>query len=493
MSLLRGLLACAWIVSAAERPPQVAGRFYPGDPTVLSAAVENLLKKAPAAQLGGDLVALVVPHAGLEFSGATAARAHKLVYKGQWDSIILIGSGHRVGIAEAAVFPGDYETPVGKAEYDSELAKAIIEADSRIVESEEAHRGEHSLEVHVPFLLKRLGRFKMAGLVMNTEELEPAIRVGEAIAEAIQGKRALVIASSDLSHYTSGEAARKVDASTVLALQSLDPAFFWTANRLLMARGLPDLKCTWCGEGAVTAALTAAKRLGADKAQVLALVNSGDVVPERDASRVVGYAAVAFVKTGEPTARRSPYVLREQDKKFLLREARGAIQAALEGMKPQSPPLSAVAGFNLPAPVFVTLDIYEGGRKQLRGCIGTTLPQEPLWEAVRRYALAAAFEDPRFAALTKPELGQVRIEISILSPQRPVRDAGEVKSGMGVVVQQNGHGGLFLPQVWEQIPGKAEFLGELCSQKAGLARDCWKDPDAHLSVFDVESFEEPRL
>ena len=110
---------------------------------------------------------------------------------------------------------------------------------------------------------------------------------------------------------------------------------------------------------------------------------------------------------------------------------------------------------------------------------------------VRYGANAAALEDTRFRPLGKGELEKIKVEISVLSPLRKAADAKEIiPHKQGVVIVQSRHSGLFLPQVWEQIPGKEEFLGELCSQKAGLARDCWKDKETALYVFTVDSFKE---
>ena len=127
----------------------------------------------------------------------------------------------------------------------------------------------------------------------------------------------------------------------------------------------------------------------------------------------------------------------------------------------------------------------------LRGCVGTIEPRMGLLDAVRYGANAAAFEDTRFRPLGKGELEKIKVEISVLSPLRKAADAKEIiPHKQGVVIVQGSHSGLFLPQVWEQIPGKEEFLGELCSQKAGLARNCWKDKKTELYIFTVDSFKE---
>jgi hypothetical protein len=356
----------------------------------------------------------------------------------------------------------------------------------------EAHSREHSIEVNVAFVQRRLPKAKVVALVMNTEDLAQEQALGAAVAAAVKGRRVLLAASSDLSHYPTGEVDDRVDSTTLHALESLDPGLFWQTSRLWMGRGLPTLECTYCGEGAVATVMAAARELGATRAQVLARYNSGDALVQHDYSRVVGYAAVAFVREAKPKPR-TAYGLTAEDKKDLLAEVRASIRRGLEGKPPLPAELSARAAFNLPAAVFVTLQTHGlTGEKNLRGCIGTTAPQGTLLEAVRRFAAAAAFEDSRFRPLQALELDGVRVEVSILSPTRPIKGPDEIRPKEdGVTVAKDGHFGIFLPQVWESIPEKGAFLGELCSQKAHLPRDCASDPKAQLSVFTVESFEEP--
>ncbi|MCL2143936.1 MAG: AmmeMemoRadiSam system protein A [Endomicrobia bacterium] len=139
------------------------------------------------------------------------------------------------------------------------------------------------------------------------------------------------------------------------------------------------------------------------------------------------------------------------------------------------------------AAVFVTLTRHGS----LRGCVGTIEPEYPLCEAVIRMALAAAFNDSRFYPLILEELPETKIEISVLSPMNKIRAHDEIIQGKhGVLIQKNGRSGLFLPQVWEHFGSKEDFMDELCLQKAGLPRNCWKDGSAELFIFTVFSFEE---
>ncbi len=140
-----------------------------------------------------------------------------------------------------------------------------------------------------------------------------------------------------------------------------------------------------------------------------------------------------------------------------------------------------------PSAVFVTLNQH----KQLRGCIGSTVPQAPLYKAVSHMAVAAAVEDYRFSPVQAEDLKTIHIEISVLSPLERVQSADEIRQGKdGVIVRSGGRSGLFLPQVWEHFQKKEDFLGELCSQKAGLSPTAWKEPGTDLFKFTVFAFEE---
>jgi AmmeMemoRadiSam system protein A len=264
-----------------------------------------------------------------------------------------------------------------------------------------------------------------------------------------------------------------------------------------MSSGIPRLRCVFCGEQALYTTMYAAKSLGANRAEVTAYTNSGAV--SGDTSRVVGYGAAVFSKTKGPgksapatkAAQKSPaqateFRLSETAQKQLLSIARQSIEYYLKNKNARE---ISVTDPELLAPAAVFVTLTEQG--SLRGCIGTTEPRGPLYEAVNRLAVAAAVEDPRFRPVGLSELKDVHIEISVLSPLEPANDAGAiVRKKHGVVVRSSGRSGLFLPQVWEHFSSKEDFLGELCEQKAGLSRTAWKDPGTQLFTFTVFAFEE---
>ena len=468
-----------------ERPPAVAGRFYPAHPDTFRKQLDHFLEKGKPPAFRGKAIALLVPHAGLEFSGEAAAAAFNAVLPEDVETVLMVGTAHYVGVEGAALFPGAYATTLGRVEYDPTLGAALMESDL-IRPMPEAHDREHSIEVNVGFLQRRFPKAKLVALVMNAEDLPTAEKIGEVLARAARGRKVLLVASSDLSHYPPGDVADRVDPTTLHAMGSLDPAFFHSVNRFLMSRNLPELKCTYCGEGAATAVLAAARALGADEAKVVSRYNSGDSLTEHVFRAVVGYAGVAFLK-GSGAPKRTAYGLTDEDRALLLKEAREALARKLDGRPEPAVELSSRPAFNLPAAVFVTLN----GPGGLRGCIGTTEPKGTLLEAVRTFATLAGFHDARFKPLEAAELASLRGEVSILSQPRSIASPGDIRPKRdGVSLENGGRRGVFLPQVWETLADKDDFLGELCSQKAGLPRDCVKDPKTKLSVFGVETFED---
>lgn len=476
------LLGAALGAAAQPRPPAVAGRFYPASPKALAALVSRHLKDAPVAKLSGEITALLVPHAGLEFSGFTAARAYKLLQPGQFDTVVVFGTCHTKQMDGAAIFPGDYATPDGVMPTDQAFARELIKAEPRFQFDAAAHKKEHSIEVQLPYLRRRLGpKAKLVAIVTNTQDLETSRALGRALAEVSRGKRALLIASSDLSHYPQGGLADAADKSTLEALATLDAAYFWLTNRFLLNREIPHLAVTYCGEAAVTAVLVAARALGADRFELLGRINSGDVVSERDYNHVVGYAAAAFTRgDGGPPA--MPGMLDAEERKALLALARKSFDQPGAPRGPAAPSLSAMPRLNLPGGLFVSVYDKKG---ELRGCMGFASPQESVAESATRFG-AAVRGDPRFGTLAA---GDAKLELSLLSVPRP-GTLDQVAPGLGVILELEGREGVFLPSVWESIKERESFLGELCLQKLQAQSDCWKRPEAKLKLFSAETVSE---
>jgi hypothetical protein len=470
-------------MAAQIRLPAAAGRFYPADPARLDAALDRMLSAASGLEIPGRIVAALCPHAGYEFSGPPTAEICRAAAGLRPDIVAVVGTAH---FAEAPGFflapHSALRTPLGDVPVAEKEAAALLKSQAGVAVSAQAHGEEHSVEVILPFLQRTFPKFKLLPIVANSDSLADSERFGRGLAGALKGKRALIIAATDLSHYPSQEVARQVDPASMDSFLTLDPGFLWQTEQMIMGIGAQQLHCTWCGKAAAAGVQAAAAALGADRGEALACTNSADRGGETE--RTVGYGAALLLESGRPrTWPTQDLAAAEQAE--LLALARASVLAQLRG-EPSRQRLFSRPRFNLPAAVFVTWTTREGG---LRGCIGTTQPQNTLGNAVARYSVVSATEDPRFPAVDEEELAGLRAEISILSAPRPARPE-DIKPGLGVIVGRGRNQGLFLPQVWEKLPDREQFMAYLCQEKAGLPAEAWKQPGAELRVFSVAAFEE---
>jgi len=484
-------------VPAEIRRPAVAGQFYPGDPDELRRMVDGLLAGVTETT-PGEPIALIVPHAGYIFSGHVAAVAFKQMEGRHYDAVVVIGTNHSdPAFHDVSVWPaGAFETPLGQIPIAEDLAQALINADPRIVPNPNVHRYEHSIEVELPFIQRVCPDCPIVPVIVGAPTMENCRALSDALARALAGRRALIVASSDLSHYPAYEDALQVDGATLAAIESLDPEQVVATMAEQMRRGVSNLGTCACGEGPIITAIMAARKLGANHATVLKYANSGDT-PFGDRDRVVGYAAVvfwqgegnapAFVAPKPALAPIGSVPLTEEDRQALLRLARQTLEQFLANMtvpwfETTSPGLQQERG------VFVTLT--RGG--ELRGCRGDLLGRKPLYLGVQQMSLAAALDDPRFPPVTRDELDELKIEISVLGPIEPVADVSKIQVGVhGLVVVQDDQQGVLLPQVpVEEGWDREEFLEGVC-RKAELPAGCWRE-GARLYAFTAEVFGEER-
>ncbi len=279
------------------RYPVVAGSWYAGTPNFLRKQIEELFihtlgpGSIPKVVREGprSIVGLVVPHAGYLASGPVATHAyHHLANDGKPEVIVVFGPNHtRHGSALSIVNEGVWRTPLGDVEVDTQTANQILDASTVIDVDERAHAHEHSIELQLPFLQYLYGSdFKFVPICFMMQDLQSSQEVGKAVATALKSKNGLVIASSDLTHYEPQERAEKKDRMAIDAALKMDEEQYY---HTVEAYGIST-----CGYGPTIAAITAAKELGAKKAQLLCYKTSGDILGDRSA--VVGYASIAFTK-----------------------------------------------------------------------------------------------------------------------------------------------------------------------------------------------------
>ena len=266
------------------RKAAVAGSWYPGTAAALAAAVDRHLAGATR-DVGGDLVALIAPHAGLMYSGPVAAHAYHLLRGRTFDVAVLVGPSHFVGFEGVAVHPpGGFETPYGVTPIDADCAARLRKTSTMIVDHPHAHVREHSLEMQLPFLQRLAPDVPIVPLVMGYQKAETARALGDALSDALRDRKALLIASTDLSHYHDAATAEHLDRIVIDRVAAFDADGL---QRALDAR--PEHAC---GGGPTVAVMRAARQLGARDAVVLDYADSGDV--SGDKSAVVGYLAAAL-------------------------------------------------------------------------------------------------------------------------------------------------------------------------------------------------------
>ncbi|MGC8797228.1 MAG: AmmeMemoRadiSam system protein B [candidate division WOR-3 bacterium] len=484
MLVLAGVLCAAPREVKMIRKPAVAGQFYPAEPKQLATIIDRMIKQASPPQPGGEVLAIQVPHAGIEYSGPTAAYAYKLLAGMDSVTVFMLGPSHQAEFDRAAVYArGAWETPLGRVEIDESLAGELLHQDSFFADLPAVHGHEHSLEVQLPFLQRTLRNFKIVPIMLLFPNYEQLERIGRAIARVARGRRVLLLASSDLYHGYSYQQAKASDSLTVGMMTGFDPRQFYQA----LVRSYAEQKPLACGGFPIVAVMLAARELGASRAVVLHQTNSNDVLGQQG-GYCVGYSAVAFIRDAGapgPEGEKSGE-LNEAEKKSLLQIARQTIeQYVREGKVPEVKPASE--RLKEKRGVFVTL--HKHG--ELRGCIGYVQPVKPLYLATRDMAISAATEDPRFPPVQPAELKEIDIEITVLSPLQRISDPEQVILGKhGLVIRKGPYSGLLLPQVpVEQGWDRRQFLEWTC-RKAGLPSDAWQDKNAELYVFTGEVFGE---
>jgi MEMO1 family protein len=263
------------------REPVVSGRFYPADARELSKQVETF-----AAGNGVQKIAArgcIVPHAGYMYSGHVAGAVYKALRMPR--RFILLGPRHYPrGEALAILSEGGWLTPLGEAKIDSALAMELKRACPLLREDAVAHRSEHALEVQLPFLQRLAPGFTFVPVALGTDRFPPFEELGRAVSEVVaaQAEPVLVIASSDMNHYESDDITRAKDRKAIDRILALDPRGLYDTVR---REGI-----TMCGFGPAVTLLTAARELGAKRADLVRYATSGDITGERD--EVVGYAGI---------------------------------------------------------------------------------------------------------------------------------------------------------------------------------------------------------
>lgn len=439
----------------AVRSAAVAGLFYSDTAVDLRQDIETCLSagRQHCHPVRGIARAYIVPHAGHMFSGLTAGTAYAHIQDQLCNTdlsaerVVLIGPAHRLAV-EGACLPAtrSYQTPMGMLRADQAFIDQLDQLPF-VSTNEAAHEQEHSLEVQFPFLQVVLPDVPVVPLLVG--RTSPA-EVASLVETALDSQGTILLISSDLSHFLPDAQARDIDQRTIDAICNLEPEALDSAAA--------------CGALPIAGLLMYARQRGLQP-QVLHQCNSGDFNGDR--RRVVGYASLAFVEYQSRTEAAT-----DPDSRVLCGLARAAIASQLGISAPQIADRDTehLPWLQQPGASFVSLQL--GG--QLRGCIGSIIAHRALREDIQHNARAAAFADPRFPALSRAEYPQISIEVSLLTPMESIECRtreelfAQLEPGIhGLLIEYGTHRGVFLPQVWEQLPEHRVFLRELL-HKAGL-------------------------
>jgi MEMO1 family protein len=296
-------------LATTPRPASVAGTFYPAEPETLEAMVEDLLAgaarlaalDAPAPPPLGLPLGLLVPHAGLEYSGLVAAAGWRCLLPPDDGSltVVVLGTNHRAAWLDGiGAWPGGaWRTPSGDVEVDAALADVILDLGSPFFVDREAHVGEHSIEVQLPLLRAVAPDARIVPLAVSTGSGPEAVEAGERLGARLSehrraGARIVLAISTDAAHYPAERDCRRVTAALLPGILALDAKGVAAGERALVRAGTPGLVCGMCGIAPTVVGLAALRAMGATTATALASATSADAGAPPD--RTVGYLAVRF-------------------------------------------------------------------------------------------------------------------------------------------------------------------------------------------------------
>lgn len=472
----------------------LSSAWYPTQSVQLRTKLANLYEQARqnyGVNLGGGVIrAVIVPHAGYSYSGEVAASVYRLLQKTAIKRVIILGPSHTILFVGVAVpMCTEFMTPLGALPVDT-TALAKLADNPLFSHNNDIFYQEHSVEVELPFIAYSLPAVKIVPLVVGTLSYEQIRKVAHSLASIID-EATLLVVSSDFVHYgqrfgyepfkgiTVGLAdyIRKLDSDALVLIQQYQVQQFM--------KFIDTTHATICGAMpiALMLALIKANVFGQVIPHLVSYASSAD--KGDDATGRVSYVGLVIAsKSSTDTA----IPLTEYEKRSLLQSARALLEQAFDHTIARdvlypiiTPSLQAHQG------VFVTLRKHG----QLRGCIGTFAVDKPLYKTVADMTLATAFHDTRFTPLTRKELNECTITISVLTNPVPIASYSAIVLGKhGIILHHGIKQAVFLPEV----PGEFGWdlpatLSEL-SIKAGLAPQAWRDKEARFEVFETIEWNE---
>ena len=478
---------------SSDRQPIAAGRFYSADKETLTNDISKLFESCVKTIPQQGVRAIISPHAGYIYSGRVAASAFSAIDRNAvYKNIFLIGSSHVMAFEGASVYnTGDFITPLGKVAVNKEIANNL-KNEKLFNFPVNAHSQEHSLEVQIPLIQYYFpNNPQLVPIIIATNNQSNIKKIAEILRPWFTPENLFII-SSDFSHYPSYKTANEVDNATASAIVSGDPKNFLNVLEKNSHVNDPGLSTSMCGWTSGLLLLYLAEGDTSLEFKKADYCNSGDS-RYGNKDEVVGYNAIVLYEKNSGNrqtknlADEIKFSTREKD--LLISMARDNIKSLLYDKKRitvNKENLPEV--FKKPFGAFVTLKI----NGSLRGCIGKFISADPLYEVVLESSQSSAFGDPRFSPLTKEELPETDIEITVLGPLKKISSPKEIVLGRhGIYIKKDFRSGTMLPQVAiENKWSVEEFLGYTSRDKAGLGWDGWKNAD--LFIYEGLVLEEKK-
>ncbi len=480
--------------------PTLAGSWYTGDKEELGKEVDGFLADgAKKAKVEGRPIALIVPHAGYKFSGRCAGAAFAAVKGKQYRRVLLLAFSHR-GLPPRAASVLDvaaFGTPLGDVPVDRAACASLLR-NPRFESVAEAYLGENSFELQLPFLRRAIESFQLVPVIVGHLADDDYAPIADSLRKVIDDET-LVVVSTDFTHYGRGYGYVPFTTKIRENLEKQDKGameFIFKHDAAGFTNYLKETGATICGQCPVRLLLRLLPEKAAGK--LADYYTSGD--DSGNYQQCVCYAAIVFTAAGQwgvpaakaaddrgakPPAEAADVNISEAGQKKLLDVARKTLVAVTDG--------KAVPEFRFDDAelqgrngVFVTLNV----KGELRGCIGNFAPETPLYETVAAQTRQSALRDPRFAPVRADEVKDIDIEISVLMPDKPIKDPLDWELGKhGIILERGFQKATFLPQVAEHFKTKEEMLAACC-RKAGMLSSMWRDAGTTVRIYRAQVFGE---
>ncbi len=480
--------ACPEVRKVLDSP--IAGSWYTNDKAALRRELEGYLASASdAPSRSGRVVGLILPHAGYRYSGLVAAHGFRALQGQTIRRVVVLATSHRVGFSGLALTDATHwRTPLGEMGIDRDAVGQLAGVPLFAVR-QDAFVQEHSLDIQVPFLQVVAPDAQLVPVVVGRLTAAQAVEAGRALRKLLD-PHTVIVASSDFTHYGPNYGYVPFDTDQPARLKALADDAFRAIRDLDVTAFLShqdQTDDTICGTAPISALLAAMPK--SVDVTPLKFDTSGRITG--DYTNSVSYFAIAFRAAPSRGEFRGIEVFDPSEQKFLLDLARETLRRHLAGKPPPDPEKE---GYKVPDKtrqpygVFVTLKM-DG---DLRGCIGSILPVEPLIKGVIRNAVNAASHDPRFDAMTLAEEPRVQIEISVLTPPKTVDGVEDIAIGRdGILIDRGGRRAVFLPQVAPEQNWDLETTLAHLSMKAGMPADAWRT-NTTFQTFQAQVFHEMR-